>query len=74
MIELKFFPKFELKTKFETMLQLTSFNSGGCFKKDCSRKQKNVPKNKVDCLRTNKFSFLCLGTSKTLSFGEFDES
>ena len=27
----------------------------------------------VNCLRTNNESFLCLGTSKTLSLGEFDE-
>ena len=37
-------------------------------------KPKNVLKNKkLNCLRTNKNSFLCLGTSKTLSLGEFDE-
>ena len=36
--------------------------------------QKNVLKNKVKCLRTNKIYFLCSGTSKTLSLGEFDES
>ena len=28
----------------------------------------------LNCLRTNNYSFLCLGTSKTLSLGEFDES
>ena len=27
----------------------------------------------LNCLRTNNESFLCLGTSKTLSLGEFDE-
>ena len=32
-------------------------------------------KNKrLNCLRTNKISFLFLGKSKTLSLGEFDES
>ena len=36
--------------------------------------QKNVLKNKFNYLRTNKISFLCLGTSKTLSLGEFYES
>ena len=35
---------------------------------------KNVLKNKVNCLKTNRISFLCLGTSKTLSLEEFDES
>ena len=40
-----------------------------------SFKHKNVIKNKrLNCLRTNKISFLCLGKSKTLSVGEFDES
>ena len=31
---------------------------------------------KIDfyCLRTNKYPFICLKTSKTLSLGEFDES
>ena len=39
-----------------------------------SFKQKNVLKNKrLNCLRTNKISSLCLGTSKILSLGEFDE-
>ena len=28
----------------------------------------------LNCLRTNNYSFLCLGTSKNLSLGEFDES
>ena len=38
-------------------------------------KQKNVLKNKrLNCLRTNKISSLCLGTSKILSLGEFDKS
>ena len=38
-------------------------------------KQKNVLKNKrLNCLRTNTISFICLGTSKTLSLEEFDES
>ena len=27
----------------------------------------------LNCLRTNNESFLCLGTNKTLSLGEFDE-
>ena len=31
-------------------------------------------KIKLNCLRTNKSSLLYLGTSKTLSLGEFDES
>ena len=32
--------------------------------------------SKIDfyCLRTNKYPFLCLKTSKTLSLGEIDES
>ena len=51
------FPKSELTTEFETKLQLTSFNSGGLFKNDCSRKQKNVPKNKAE-LFENKQNFL----------------
>ena len=38
-------------------------------------KQKNILKNiRMNCLRTNKISSLCLGTSKTLSLEEFDES
>ena len=45
------------------------------FPAQLSFKQKNVLKNKkLNCLRTNKISFLYLGTSKTLSLGEFDES
>ena len=37
-------------------------------------KQKNILKNiRLNCLRTNKISSLCLGTSKTLSIEEFDE-
>ena len=45
------------------------------FPAQLSFKHKNVLKNKrLNCLRTNKISFLCLGTSKILSFGEFDES
>ena len=33
----------------------------------------NFLKVNLICLRTNNESFLCLGTSKTLSLGEFDE-
>ena len=45
------------------------------FPTQLSFKQKNVLKNKrLNCLRTNKISSLCLGTSKILSLGEFDES
>ena len=64
-----------MKTKFEAMLQLTSFNSSCGLKKDCKIKQKNVPKNKAKLFEEKqKFSSLCLGISKTLSLGEFDES
>ena len=35
--------------------------------------KKNVFKISLNCLRTNNESFLCLGTSKTLSLGDFDE-
>ena len=45
------------------------------FPAQLSFKQKNVLNNKIlNCLWTNKISSLCLGTSKTLSLGEFDES
>ena len=45
------------------------------FPAQLSFKQKNVLKNeRLNCLRINKISSLCLGTSKTLSLGEFDES
>ena len=39
-----------------------------------SFKEKNVLKKRLNCLRTNKISFLCSRISKTLSLGEFDES
>ena len=35
--------------------------------------KKNGLKISLNCLRTNNESFLCLGTSKTLCLGEFDE-
>ena len=45
------------------------------FPAQLSFKQKNVFKNrKLNCLRANKIYFFCLGTSKTLSLGEFDGS
>ena len=44
---IEIFSKSGLKTKFEIMLQLTSFNLGSWLKNDCSRRQKNVPKNKA---------------------------
>ena len=45
------------------------------FPAQLSFKHKNVLKNKrLNCLRTNKISSLCLGTSKILSLGEFDET
>ena len=68
---MKFFLKSELKTKFEIKLKLTSFNSS-C--RISMQNRKMSLKIKLNCLRTNKSSFLCLGTSKTLSLGEFDES
>ena len=44
------------------------------FHAQLSCKQKNVLKNKkLNCLRKNKISFLCLGESKTLSLREFDK-
>ena len=42
-----------MKTKFEVMLQLTSFNSSCGFKKDCNIKHKNVPKNKAKLFEDN---------------------
>ena len=71
MIIFENFLKSELKTEFEIKLQLTSFNSGCRF---LVQNRKMSLKIKLNCLRTNKSSFLCLGTSKTLSLGEFDES
>ena len=65
------FLKSELKTEFEIKLQLTSFNLGCGF---LVQNRKMSLKIKLNCLRTDKSSFLCLGTSKTLSLGEFDES
>ena len=65
------FLKSELKTKFEIKLQLTSFNSSCRFS---VQNRKMSLKINLNCLRTNKSSFLCLGISKTLSLGEFDES
>ena len=35
--------------------------------------KKNGLKVSLNCLRTNNESFIYLGTSKTLSLGEFDE-
>ena len=44
------------------------------FPAQLSFKQKNVLKNKrLNCLRTNKICSFCLGISKILSLGEFDE-
>ena len=63
--------KTELRTEFEIKLQLTSFNSS-CRLSVQNRKMSL--KIKLNYLRTNKSSFLCLGTSKTLSLGEFDDS
>ena len=34
---------------------------------------KNGLKVSLNCLRENNETFLCLGTSKTLNLGEFDE-
>ena len=65
------FLKSELKTEFKIKLQLTSFNSSCRF----SVQNRKMPlKIKLNFLRTNKTSFLFLGTRKTLSLGEFDES
>ena len=41
--------------------------------KRCLEQNKNDLK-KLNCLRTDKISFLCLKTSETLSLGKFDES
>ena len=38
-----------------------------------SAEQKNVLKKNLNCFRIKKKYFLCLGTSNTLSLGEFDE-
>ena len=65
------FLKSGLKTESEIKLQLTSFNSSCRFS---LQNRKMSLKIKLTCLRINKSSFLCLGTSKTLNFGEFDES
>ena len=65
------FLKSELKTEFEIKLQLTSFNSSCRFS---VQNRKISLRIKLNYLRTNKSSFLCLGTRKTLSLGEFDES
>ena len=44
------------------------------FPAQLSFKQKNVLKNKrLNCLRKNKISSLCLETSKILSLREYDE-
>ena len=65
------FLKSELKTEFEIKLQLTSLNSSCRFS---VQNKKTSLKIKLNCLRKNKSSFLCLGIRKTLSLGEFDES
>ena len=41
---------------------------------ESKNEQKNGLKVNLTCLRTSNQSFLYLGTSKTLSLGEFDES
>ena len=62
-------PDSRLETCLEVILQLTYVSY------PIELKQKNVLKNiRLNCLRTNIISFLCLGTNKTLSLGEFDES
>ena len=71
MIIFENFLKSELKTEFKIKLQLTSFNSSCRFS---VQNRKMSLKIKLNFLRTNKTSFLFLGTSKTLSLGEFDES
>ena len=64
-----------LKLKFE--ITVISFNSRlkGWKDKDCGTNQKNVLKNFFRYLFEDKqfFLFLCLGTNKILSLGEFDE-
>ena len=61
----------ELKTKIEIKLQLTNFNSSCII---AVQNKKMFLKIKLNFLRTNKYSFLCLWANKTLSLGEFDES
>ena len=65
------FLKSELKTEFEIKLQVTSFNLSCRFSLQNKKMSLRI---KLNHLRTNKSSFLCLGISKTLSLGEFDES
>ena len=57
---MKIFPKSELKTKFETMLQLTSLIQEANSKRIVVESRKMSLKIKLNCLRTNKIIFSLL--------------
>ena len=63
------------KLKFEIIVVSLNSRSERWNEKDCGMNQKNVLKNFLSLfVRGQTFlSFLCLGTSKILSLGEFDE-
>ena len=73
-IEVGNIPFSQLKTEVLNETAITFFKSKGGIREDCAVKQKNVLQNKVQLFddKTN-LSFLCLGTSKISSLGEFDE-
>ena len=64
------------KMKFEVIVVSLNSRTEGWNGKECGTNQKNVLKNFLSLfvLGQTILSFLCLGTSKILSLGEFDES
>ena len=62
------FSKSELQTKFNIMLQLTSFNSSCRFRKNCSAEQKNALKNEDKLFEDKQIFFSLLEDKQNFKF------